>query len=154
MDESRINSKIGSRNRESFRIDNVPMALIHRYSEYTLIYTSRHLSTNINEIIKIFADSVFLQPRIVINPAFIKNNKDTYYAKITFDVSVSIDQIKEALYSYRTNSVSNINDINTPIKPKNIISGDNGIIRYICGRCETSFIKAQRCPECGQLVKE
>ncbi len=27
-------------------------------------------------------------------------------------------------------------------------------IRYVCGRCEFTFIKNARCPECGQAVKE
>lgn len=44
--------------------------------------------------------------------------------------------------------------INTPLRPKNIIRKADGTIRFVCGRCAQSFVKAQRCPECGQLVKE
>ena len=47
-----------------------------------------------------------------------------------------------------------IDDINTPKKPKNTIRKIDGSIQYICGRCETIFNIASRCPECGQLVKE
>ena len=47
-----------------------------------------------------------------------------------------------------------IDDINTPKEPKNTIKSADGSIQYICGRCETAFNKAPRCPECGQLVKE
>lgn len=45
-------------------------------------------------------------------------------------------------------------DINTPKKPKGIVRKNDGTVRYICGLCGHSFIKSQRCPECGQLVKE
>lgn len=47
-----------------------------------------------------------------------------------------------------------IDDINTPLKPKDVIRKEDGITQYICGRCTTQFIKSPRCPECGQLVKE
>ena len=50
--------------------------------------------------------------------------------------------------------VDNIDDINTPKKPKNRIRKADGSMQYICGRCGTIFNKASRCPECGQLVKE
>lgn len=52
----------------------------------------------------------------------------------------------------KTQSVSD--DINTPLRPKTIIRKADGSVRYVCGRCEESFLKSQRCPECGQLVKE
>ena len=45
-------------------------------------------------------------------------------------------------------------DINTPRKPKEIIQTDNGVVQYVCVRCENRFQKAKRCPECGQLIKE
>ncbi len=82
MDDSRISLIPGTRDRDSFRIDGVPMAGIHHHPTYTLIYTSRHLTTNINEVRKMFSDPVFLCPEVVINPAYIKNNKDTYFAKV------------------------------------------------------------------------
>ena len=43
-------------------------------------------------------------------------------------------------------------DINTPLEPAEIIHSNN-IVRYICGKCGYDFRKADRCPECGQLVK-
>ena len=43
-------------------------------------------------------------------------------------------------------------DINTPLKPKNILKSDSEI-HFICGKCGYDFRKADRCPECGQLVK-
>ena len=46
------------------------------------------------------------------------------------------------------------NSINFPLRPKNTIRKADGTIRLVCGRCEKTFIKAPRCPECGQLVKE
>ena len=49
---------------------------------------------------------------------------------------------------------SRTNDINTPLRPKNRMRKADGTIQYTCGRCSTSFIRAVRCPECGQLVKE
>ena len=44
-------------------------------------------------------------------------------------------------------------DINTPMKLKRKYVVGNGIVRYVCGRCEATFNKAPRCPECGQLVE-
>lgn len=45
------------------------------------------------------------------------------------------------------------NDINSRIRPKKILRNEDGSLRFVCGRCETTFSKAPRCPECGQLVK-
>lgn len=47
-----------------------------------------------------------------------------------------------------------ISDINTPLRPKSTVRKTDGTIRIACGRCGYLFIKASRCPECGQLVKE
>ena len=46
-----------------------------------------------------------------------------------------------------------VDGINIPLKPKNRVRKADGSIRYICGRCNTSFSEAVRCPECGQLQK-
>ncbi len=46
-------------------------------------------------------------------------------------------------------SVNN-SDINTPIEPKEM-SADGFVV--ICPRCDTKFKRAERCPECGQLIK-
>ena len=43
--------------------------------------------------------------------------------------------------------------INTPMKPGNVIRSNDGQVKYICGRCGGTFLKAPRCPGCGQLVK-
>lgn len=154
MDSSRVSSVIGSRNRERFRIDNEPMALIQPYSKYTLIYTTRHLTMSLDVVERIFSDPVFRNPKVEINPAYVKKPSDTYIAKVIFDTSVSTEQIKEAIYSYRTGGVANYSDINTPMEPKSRIRGEDGIIRYVCGRCGSTYLKSPRCPECGQLVKE
>ncbi len=47
-----------------------------------------------------------------------------------------------------------VGDINTPITPQKIYINNEGVLRYICSRCNTDFEKSPRCPECGQLVKE
>ena len=41
-------------------------------------------------------------------------------------------------------------DINTPLEPKGM-SADGYVV--ICPRCDTKFKRADRCPECGQLIK-
>lgn len=46
------------------------------------------------------------------------------------------------------------NDINTPMRPKNRIRKPDGNTYYVCARCSKTFIQNQRCPECGQLVKQ
>lgn len=154
MDKSRVSSVIDSRNRERFRIDNIPMASIQPYSKYTLIYTTRYLSMSFAEIEEIFSDPVFRNPKVESNPAHEKNPKDTYFAKVIFDTSVNTEQIKEAIYSYRTSSVADYSDINTPMEPKSRFEGEDGYIRYVCGRCGATYLRSPRCPECGQLVKE
>lgn len=47
-----------------------------------------------------------------------------------------------------------IMNINVPMIPKDIVKVTDGSVKYICGRCESTFVKNARCPECGQLVKE
>lgn len=54
--------------------------------------------------------------------------------------------------AYKEDSFSD--DINVPMYPKNRIKKADGSINCVCGRCETVFKQASRCPECGQLVKE
>lgn len=49
---------------------------------------------------------------------------------------------------------NNSNNINIPMRPKSRIRKSDGNIYFICARCSKSFIKAPRCPECGQAVKE
>ena len=44
------------------------------------------------------------------------------------------------------------NDINIPMKPKDIRTEANGTVMYQCPRCDLLFKKARRCPECGQSI--
>ena len=44
--------------------------------------------------------------------------------------------------------------INSPMAPKNIIEISEGVFHYICGNCGHEYVKAARCPECGQLVDD
>ena len=44
--------------------------------------------------------------------------------------------------------------INTPMKSKKETREDNGTIKLQCPRCDLVFVKAPRCPNCGQLIKE
>ncbi len=50
-------------------------------------------------------------------------------------------------------ATSDFGDINTPMEPKEIIHDSEVGAYYICGRCGLKYKMAQRCPECGQLVK-
>lgn len=43
--------------------------------------------------------------------------------------------------------------INYPMEPKRIIQGDDGSVNYQCPTCDLMFKQAERCPECGQLIK-
>lgn len=70
------------------------------------------------------------------------NDTDIFYRLINY---ITHDKV------YSPNEAS---DINVPMKPKNRIRKPDGTIRYICGRCDASFSKSPRCPECGQLVNE
>jgi hypothetical protein len=50
-------------------------------------------------------------------------------------------------------SNENADGINFPMKHKGIVRKKDGSVQYICGRCGSQFIKNNRCPNCGQLVK-
>ena len=68
--------------------------------------------------------------------------------RITF---YSVEEALDFIYTNLSfiNSVSAIS-INTPISPKGM-STDGFVI--ICPRCENKFQRAERCPDCGQLIK-
>lgn len=57
-------------------------------------------------------------------------------------------ELKEVL-EY-TQKESEADDINIPVKPLNTAVVD-GLTKVTCARCHYQFIKAPRCPECGQL---
>lgn len=44
--------------------------------------------------------------------------------------------------------------INVPLAPKTVITESDGTVKYQCAKCNYVFLKAPRCPECGQAVKE
>lgn len=44
--------------------------------------------------------------------------------------------------------------INVLLDPKKVIRKDKETIELQCPRCDLIFLKAPRCPGCGQLVKE
>jgi len=68
--------------------------------------------------------------------------KVRFIGEPTYDVEL-LDEIK----------YDSEDSINIAMSPPKIINTENGEIHYICGRCSIEFVKAQRCPECGQLVK-
>ncbi len=93
--------------------------------------------------------------------------------RIAFDGEVAADDIRNYYLGRRVNSLykygeadpvklilayaensDNTDGINSPLKPKSIARKKDGTVMYICGRCNMSFKKTARCPECGQLVKE
>lgn len=59
---------------------------------------------------------------------------------------------EEHFIDWKESSVSA--DINTPLRPKRKIRKADGTISYKCPRCNEFFKKSDRCPECGQMVKE
>ena len=103
MDKNRISSFMKTRNRESFRIDGFTMAGIHHNKENTPVYIARRLSMDMNEIEKMFDSSTFNDPKVSINPSYLKNHKDSFYAKVIFDKSVAIDSIKDAICDFLDN---------------------------------------------------
>ena len=68
--------------------------------------------------------------------------------RITF---YSIEEALDFINSNLCQDSSALPDsINTPAMPKGM-SADGFVV--ICPRCDTKFKKADRCPECGQLIK-
>ena len=44
-------------------------------------------------------------------------------------------------------------DINKALPPTAILTGEDGAISCVCPNCSVEFVKAPRCPECGQLIQ-
>ena len=69
------------------------------------------------------------------NPAAIKRipyeNTDVFYKLVRFITNEETD------------------DINIAKRPLRVLND-----KYVCPRCNNTFIKAPRCPECGQLIKD
>ena len=76
----------------------------------------------------------------------------SYYAEITpDDYDAFLDYVRLHLGREKPSSAKGIN---FPLNPKRIIRETDGSIKYQCPLCDFFFKKAQRCPECGQLIKE
>ena len=88
-----------------------------------------------------------------INISATKYNKNyKYYSEVSpEDYDAFLRFVSSKLGRTRN---TNMEGINTPMKPKSIVRKKDGQIMIICGRCKKSYVKSQRCPECGQLVKE
>ena len=56
----------------------------------------------------------------------------------------------EEFFEFTDKCLEKVNDINTAMLPK-AISDDGTVV--VCPRCEIKFLRAERCPECGQLIK-
>ena len=69
-------------------------------------------------------------------------------------IKQSLEDICDCLDNHGQGGTSNANSINIPMAPKSKNMGEDGNIRYICGRCGSTYLKSLRCPECGQLVKD
>lgn len=68
-------------------------------------------------------------------------------------IKQSLEDICDCLDNHGQGGTSNANGINIPMAPRGIIHKSDGTIQCLCGRCGMSFVKAERCPECGQLVR-
>ncbi|WP_026527814.1 hypothetical protein [Butyrivibrio sp. VCD2006] len=66
--------------------------------------------------------------------------------RMVFDEEEKFFEFSDACFG---KTVDN-SDINTPLPPKGM-SADGFVV--ICPRCETKFKRADRCPDCGQLIK-
>lgn len=68
-------------------------------------------------------------------------------------IKQSLADICDCLDNHGQGGSSNDSGINFPMTLKGIIHKSDGTIQCLCGRCGMSFTKAERCPECGQLVR-
>ena len=68
--------------------------------------------------------------------------------RITFyNMDEALDFMKNTLCK---RDIEANDSINTPVSPKSV-SADGFVV--ICPRCDAKFKRAERCPECGQLIK-
>ncbi len=85
------------------------------------------------------------------NPA--SNADHTEFYRISTEVRIigSPAETIEPIESEKENT--KVNDINIAVPPREVIERLDGSVQYVCSNCSIIFIKAPRCPECGQLVK-
>lgn len=82
-----------------------------------------------------------------------QKRNNAVYRRIEYDdVSLLINLIN-LIRSQSEDISEKIIDINTPIPVEKVFRDADGTIKYRCPTCGTDFLKAPRCPECGQLVK-
>ena len=103
-------SDFGSRNRETLKYKGVVLALLHEGNK-TVVYTSRYLTQDIQQVKMIFKDVAFRNPEVTINPAYIKNPADTYFSKCDFENNVDIDFIRSSIVKYYISRESKENSI-------------------------------------------
>ncbi len=75
-----------------------------------------------------------------------KNVEGSYIWKLRDELSAALDRVD--LSAVELYALDKVDDINNALPPTSI-SGTT----VICPRCNEAFIKAARCPECGQLIK-
>ena len=80
--------------------------------------------------------------------------KPVYEAEVLTRQHIQIATEYKLKHSVSSEPEEYADNINIPLKPKGIVRKNDGSIKYICGRCGQSFLKALRCPECGQLIKQ
>ena len=56
----------------------------------------------------------------------------------------------ESFFAFTSKCLGKVVDINVPATPK-ALSVDGAVV--VCPRCDNKFQRAERCPECGQLIK-
>lgn len=93
-------SHYGTRGRESFKIGERVMALIQPGQSKVVVYIAKKLSMSLEAIEKIFIDQKLTILEIKVNPAYLCNPSDSYYAKVDFDRNTSVAAIKNAIIAY------------------------------------------------------
>ena len=110
-------------NKGELRFPSLKFKLVYNKTEDRISY----IYTTNRELIRTFPEFVYTNPET-------KNEAKATYTELLF----------------RRLLGEGSNDINTPVEPKSI-SKDG--IDVVCPRCEEKFKHADRCPECGQLIK-
>lgn len=87
-------------------IDNKAYAGIHYNKKNILVYISKRLTTDLNEVSRIFSSPEFPVLKTEINPTYLKRTNESWFAKVYFDINVSINHIMKTIVAYDENTSS------------------------------------------------
>ena len=82
-----------------------------------------------------------------------QRRNNAVYRRIEYGNISLLNKLIDMIRSRSDYTHEKATDINTPIPVETVFRSIDGKIIFRCGRCGSIFVKAPRCPECGQMAK-